>query len=185
MSIQQTKNYNKLIKRIKASNIGAFEEIFKEFQENIYSYLFFKLGDTQSAEDILQDVFVKLWENRHSLKPDLYLPSYLYTIAKNLTLNYFRHKNVVQKFQQEIELKTNQKESSSPLSQLELNELKSNLALAIQNLPDQQRTVFMMSRYDELSYKEIAERLGLSVKTVETHIGKALKTLRKMLRIAL
>lgn len=67
MSSKPTKNYNERIQRLQSSDIEAFEETFKEFQENIFNYLFYKIGDTLAAEDILQDVFVKLWKNRHQL----------------------------------------------------------------------------------------------------------------------
>ena len=174
-------NYAHLIRQIKSSNIEAFENVFKEFQENIFSYLYFKIGNSQVAEDILQDVFIKLWENRHQLKDNLSLPSYLYTIAKNLTLNYFRHQKVIQKFQKEIEFQTESIDSTSPLAELELNEINESLINTLEKLPKRQRVVFMMSRHDNLSYKEIAERLEISIKTVETQIGKALKMLRKIL----
>ncbi|HDL19438.1 MAG TPA: sigma-70 family RNA polymerase sigma factor, partial [Bacteroidetes bacterium] len=96
--------------------------------------------------------------------------------------NYYRHKIVVQNFQKELELRADQENFSSPLFHLELNELKNNFIKALEKLPGQQRTVFMMSRYDNLSHKEIANRLNISIKTVETHIGKALKSLRKALK---
>ena len=174
-------NYAHLIRQIKSSNIEAFENVFKEFQENIFSYLYFKIGNSQVAEDILHDGFIKLWENRHQLKDNLSLPSYLYTIAKNLTLNYFRHQKVIQKFQKEIEFQTESIDSTSPLAELELNEINESLINTLEKLPKRQRVVFMMSRHDNLSYKEIAERLEISIKTVETQIGKALKMLRKIL----
>ena len=182
MSSTHKKGYKTFVEQLRSSNIEAFEKIFKDFHENIFNFLFFKIGDTQTAEDILQDVFIKLWENRHNLKSDLSLASYLYTIAKNLTANYFRHKKVVQNFQKELEFKIEQADYPSQISNLELHELNENFIAALEKLPEQQRTVFMMSRFDQLSYKEIAERLGISIKTVETHIGKALKTLRTSIK---
>ncbi len=182
MTKRENKNFNNLIPLLKSSNSEAFEESFRELHDNIFNYLFFKIGDSQTAEDLLQDVFVKLWENRYQLKEELSLPAYLYTIAKNLTANYYRHKIVVQNFQKELELRADQENFSSPLFHLELNELKNNFIKALEKLPGQQRTVFMMSRHDNLSHKEIANRLNISIKTVETHIGKALKSLRKALK---
>ena len=166
--------------RIKRSDSAAFKSVFELYQEGLFNFLNYKLGETAVAEDIMQEVFVKLWENRHSLKEDLSLKSYLYTIANNLALNHIRHNKVVLQFQQE---ETQQeRDYSTPQDHLEESEFHANLLGAIEKLPEQNRIVFMMSRFEEFSYKEIAERLGISVKTVESHIGKALKTLRKSLQ---
>ncbi len=180
--MDEKEKYEDLIRRIKSSNAEAFEEVFKSYHDELYNFLVYKIGDSQTAEDILQDVFIKLWENRHQLKTNLSIKAYLYTIAKNLALNYFRHKKVILKFQQEIEMSSSQDQSPSPQSVLEFEEFSSKLFEVLENLPEQQRLIFMMSRQSNLSHKDISERLNLSIKTVETHIGRALKTLAKSLK---
>ena len=169
-----------LSRRIQRSDAEAFRSAFDLYQNGIFNFLAYKLSEVAVAEDIAQEVFIKLWENRHNLKVELSLKSYLYTIANNLALNHIRHNKVVLKFQQEWTHET--QENSTPQDQFERAEFHDNLIKAIEELPEQNRIVFMMSRFDELSYKEISERLDISIKTVEGHIGKALKTLRKSLK---
>ena len=102
------------------------------------------------------------------------------TIANNLALNHIRHNKIVLKFQQEqkIEHQTN----DSVDSEFEKSELYESLLKAVAELPEKSRVVFMLSRFDDLSYKEIAGNLDISIKTVESHMGKALKLLRKSLQ---
>jgi RNA polymerase sigma-70 factor (ECF subfamily) len=172
----------KLARQIKLSNADAFKAVFELFQEGIFKFAHYKLGNVAAAEDIVQDVFIKLWENRHQIKEERSLKSYLYTIANNLALNYIRHTKVAMKFQQAQveEVSTDE----SPQALLEKKEFHDRLLECVAALPEKPRLVFMMSRMEDLSYQEIAERLGISVKTVESHIGHALKTLRKSLQTA-
>ena len=182
MSINNKENCEELIQRIKSSNAEAFEEVFKSYHDELFNFLVYKVGDSQTAEDVLQDVFIKLWENRHQLKTNLSIKAYLYTIAKNLALNYIRHNKVVRKFQQELEMSISQDQSPTSQSALEFEEFSKNLFEVLEKLPEQQRLIFMMSRQSNLSHKDISERLNISIKTVETHIGRALKTLAKSLK---
>jgi RNA polymerase sigma-70 factor (ECF subfamily) len=177
--IEELKN---LARQIKLSNADAFKVVFELFQEGIFNFAHYKLGDVAAAEDIVQEVFIKLWENRHHLQEDRSLKSYLYTIANNLALNYIRHSKVAMKFQQaQIEESSS---DESPQTELEKKEFHDKLLECVAALPEKPRLVFMMSRMEDLSYQEIAERLDISVKTVESHIGHALKTLRKSLQTA-
>jgi RNA polymerase sigma-70 factor (ECF subfamily) len=176
----QVEEPKKLAHKIKASDANAFKAAFELYQEGIFNFAHYKLGNIEAAEDVVQEVFIKLWENRHHLKEDRSLKSYLYTIANNLALNYIRHTKVVMKFQQES--KEESSSQDSPHSSLEKKEFHEKLLAGIAALPEKQRLVFMMSRMESLSYKEIAERLDISIKTVESHIGPALKALRKSLQ---
>ncbi|MBX7151608.1 RNA polymerase sigma-70 factor [bacterium] len=167
------------IQRIRASDRLAFKEFFDLYEESIYNFICYKIGDSEAAEDILQDTFINLWETRHQLKDGLSLKSYVYTIANNLCLNFIRHRKVVLKYTaQDEEAFT----SESPQSLLETKEYRQAVFNCIAALPEHPRTVFMLSRIDDLSYKEITERLSISIKTVESHIGKALKLLRACLQ---
>ena len=173
---------NELARKIKVSNAEAFKSVFELYHEGIFNFIHYKLGNVEAAEDIVQDVFIKLWENRHHLKEDRSLKAYLFTIANNLALNYIRHSKVVLKFQQELGREPSLQES--PHSSLEKKEFHEKLLACIAALPEKPRSVFMMSRMEQLSYQEIAERLDISIKTVESHIGNALKTLRQSLQNA-
>jgi len=171
-----------LARQIKLSSADAFKTAFELYQEGIFNFVHYKLGNVAATEDIVQDVFIKLWENRHQIKEDRSLKSYLFTIANNLALNYIRHAKIVMKFQQEFSEESSLQES--PQAALEKKEAHEKLLTCIAALPEKQRIVFMMSRIEQLSYQEIAERLDISIKTVESHIGNALKTLRKLLQAA-
>jgi RNA polymerase sigma-70 factor (family 1) len=176
---------NNLIQQLKSSNVKSFNNVFQLYNKDLFNFLYYKLGDLQAAEDILQDVFITLWENRHHLKEGLSIQSYLYTLAKNLAFNYLRHQKVIIKYHQKQSIKTTEEQSHNPQTIQEEKELHDLLLTATGKLSEMQRIVFMMSRFDQLSNKEIAERLEISIKTVETHLGRALKKLDSILKSVL
>jgi RNA polymerase sigma-70 factor (family 1) len=176
----EPKDFRDLVIRIKTSDHEAFEKIFNHFHQTIYQFLLYKIKDADTAEDLLQEVFLKIWKGRTALDENQSLKNYLYTIADNLVLNHFRHQKVVLRHQQESELKIFSG-SDSPQNILEEKEWSKILMSAIESLPEQTRTIFLMSRVEDLTYQEIAERLSISLKAVEGHIVKALKTLRTAL----
>jgi RNA polymerase sigma-70 factor (family 1) len=169
-----------LVKRVKASDKHAFEAIFNLYQENIYRFILFKISDSSLAEDLLQDVFLKCWNARTSLNEHQSIKNYLYTIADNLVLNHVRHLKVVTKHQQQAESRLFST-IDSPDFILEEKEWSMRLQKAIEDLPEKTRAIFLMSRLEDLTYPEIADRLSLSYKTVEGHMVKALKMLREAL----
>ena len=172
----------KLVRQIKSSNVEVYKSVFTQYHDEIFNFLYYKMGNIQAAEDVLQDTFVTLWENRHNLKEDLSLKSYLYTLAKNKALNFIRHQNVVLKYQQTQKTASIDEQTASPQTVLEAKEFHEVFLKAAGKLPEMQRIVFMMSRFEQLSNKEIAKRLDISVKTVATHIGRATKKLHKILK---
>jgi len=123
-----------LTRKIKRSDSAAFKSAFDSFQAKLFAFLHYKLGDSAIAEDILQEVFIKLWENRHQLKEDLSLKSYLYTIANNLALNHLRHTKIAVRFQQEQ--KSEQQIGDSVHDELVKHEIRDNLLRAIEKLPE-------------------------------------------------
>ncbi|MFQ5753522.1 MAG: RNA polymerase sigma-70 factor [bacterium] len=171
-----------LTRRVKHSDGHAFKALFECYQQAVYNFLYYKFSNIEAAEDVLQEVFVRLWENRHDLKEHCSIKAYVFTVANNLALNYIRHQKVVLKYQLQQNGKTH--EAATPYSALEKKELHENLMHAIEELPVQPRFVFMLSRFENLSYREISEQLNISIKTVESHMGKALKLLRKSLLAA-
>lgn len=173
-----------LVSRIKASDHNAFETVFDLFHQSIFHFLLFKTKDQAAAEDLLQEAFFKLWKNRAVLDENQSLKNYLYTISDNLVLNHIRHLKVVSKHQVQAEVKIFSSDSN-PHYIMEENELNRNLMNVIESLPEKTRIIFLMSRMEDLTYQEIAERLSISIKTVEGHMVKALKTLRGTLFIKL
>lgn len=163
---------------IKLCSDAEFRSVFDANFIVLRNFLMFKYKNSDFAEDIAQNAFVKLWENCKILKKEQ-AKSFLFTTAKRLSLNQIKHEKVVSNF----ELQSNSFEinSESPEFLLEENELKKELEKAINRLPEKQREVFLMNRFDNLSYTEIAILLGLSVKAIEKRMHLALLTLRKVM----
>lgn len=169
-----------ITKAIQNSDTDAFKRLFDAYQQPLYHFIYSKVYNMELSEDILQDVFVTMWEKRHTLRADSSIQSLLYTIANNLALNALRHKKV--RLGSGTEDSDAQLHHHTPDVILEKKESDEQFERALKMLPEQTRTVFMMSRYDDLTYQEIAQRLQISVKTVEAHMGKALKLLRAALK---
>lgn len=174
-----TEKIRLLLKKIKQSDISAFNTLFKIYENDIFNFLLFKLLNKETAEDLLQEVFLILWENRSKINIELSIKAYLYTSAKNLSINHFRHNSVIKRHEENALSETSYYES--PQEIYEKDESNKTLLNTINKLPEKTRVTFLMSRVDGLAYKEIAERLNISIKTVENQIGSALKKLRDLL----
>ena len=153
-----------------------FRQLFFEHSKSIYHFLYYKCGDAQLAEDISQEAFLRLWKKCKDV-PYPKAKSFLYTVANNLFLDEIKHRKVVQQYEVNF---TNNSKVDNPEFLLEEKEFKHKLEQAIANLSEKNRVVFLMSRVDKLTYKEIAERLGISVKAVEKRMHKALLELRNL-----
>lgn len=144
------------------------------------------LKDNDESRGVVQDAFVKLWEIRFELEADSNIPNFLFTLVKHNCLNILKRKQILLKHHEKIKWMEMhyQFESLSRMGAdyLEINELKEKIDIAIQHLPKHCRIVFEMSRYEDLKNREIAEKLGVTQKTVEAHLTKALKILRNNLK---
>ena len=155
----------------------AFEQLFKAHFKALHSYASMMLYQDSHAEEIVQNMFVKLWEKRELLNVQISVKAYLYKCVHNDCLNYMKHIKIKAKYQDRAAFTMNdQTENTS--DKLVLGELQDRLQHALNELPEQCRTIFQMSRFEELKYREIADELGLSIKTVENQMGKALRILR-------
>ena len=159
-------------------NDTVFKSIFELNFKLLRNFLVYKYKDVELSEDAAQNAFVILWENCKNLKPEQ-AKSFLFTTAIRLALNGIKHNKVVQNFK--IYSKPNTINEQSPDFLLEEIELKNNLEKAINELPEKQRVVFLMNRFDNQSYTEISSVLGLSVKAVEKRMHLALLSLRKVI----
>lgn len=155
----------------------AFETIFNEHYSNLCAYGNNFLKDIEASEEVVQEVFFKLWINRDSLEITTSLKSYLFRAVRNSSLNVLKHVGIREDYKQHNE-RIIQMEEKSQEDQVIVSELEEKIRKAIDALPLERRKIFIMSRYDGLKYKEIAEKLGISVKTVENQMGSALKSLR-------
>ena len=167
------------IEKIKKSDSNAFEFLFKKYCQPLINFSRRIINETETAENIVQDVFLKVWENRKSLKLGTSIKSYLFTITRNESLKYQRHQTVVRKSEEAV--RDSLSSVKTPDERFNESEIESNIHRVIYLLPEKRREIFMMNRFDELTYKEIAEVLKISVKTVETQMGRALKHLRENL----
>ena len=155
----------------------AFEQLFKAHYKPLHAYAHLILKDLDLAEEIVQNMFLKFWEKRELLKVDASVKAYLYKCIYNDSLNYLKHEKVKTKYQ-DFTKQTRNELSESAAAKVELGELHFNLREALNELPEQCRTIFQLSRFEELKYREIAEQLGISIKTVEKQMSKALQILR-------
>ncbi|MEL6626196.1 MAG: RNA polymerase sigma-70 factor [Bacteroidota bacterium] len=154
----------------------AFKKLFDQYYDGIRNFLYYKSGNIELAEDLTQEAFMILWRKRENIDPDK-VKSYLYTIAHNLFLNEVKHQKVVMKYNQQPMATTTQE---TPQYLMEEEEFRQKLENAIAQLPEKNRVVFLMNRIEKLTYREIAERLELSVKAVEKRMHKALIQLREL-----
>ncbi|AMP99217.1 RNA polymerase ECF-type sigma factor [Pedobacter cryoconitis] len=155
---------------------AAFEQLFKAHYKALHVYVNTMIRDEEMAEEIVQNRFMKFWEKRELLDIQTSVKAYLYKCVHNDTLNFLKHEKVKIRHQNFTMHSTVESEPAS--HRVELNELASRIQGAMEDLPEQCRLIFHMSRFEELKYREIADQLGLSIKTVETQMGKALRILR-------
>ena len=158
----------------------AFEQVFKTHFKRLHAYAFTILRDEIEAEEIVQQVFFKLWERNENLSLTGSVSAYLYRAVHNESLNYLKHQKVRSNHQLHVAYSM-KNEVEHPAKKIITGELEKKIHTALNELPEQCRTIFQMSRFDELKYREIADKLGISVKTVENQMGKALKLLREKL----
>ena len=151
-----------------------FQEIYKSYAKPLRNFLYYKCGDLEKSEDLSQEALIKLWENCASVVFEK-AKSYLYTIGQRLMINHIRHQKVVLNFVKDKPQSVNQEDPEFSLREKEFGVI---LEKAISELPDIQRETFLMNRIDKLSYAEIAELLGISVKAVEKRMHNALATLK-------
>ena len=152
----------------------TFEFIYNTYAKAIRRFLFFKTQDVEAAEDILQDVFVKLWDNCSNVDYDK-VKSYLYSIANNMFINEKKHQKVVYKYNENH--KKHDTNESPEFIMLE-KEFMEKLEKTIASLPEKQREVFLLNRIEKKKYKEIADVLNISVKAVEKRMHQALVVMR-------
>jgi RNA polymerase sigma-70 factor (ECF subfamily) len=157
----------------------VFEKAFKEHFRALHAYAFTIIRDEEQAEEIVQNMFFKLWEKKEQIDEISSIKAYLYRATHNESLNYLKHTKVRAAY--ETYIKSSNSEGGDAVDTLSTKELQQKIDKALNELPEQCRTIFQMSRFEELKYREIAEQLNLSVKTVENQMGKALKVLREKL----
>lgn len=166
---------DQLILGLKSGNILVFNQIFEVYSSKLFLFAKAYLGSAEDSEELVQEVFTLLWEKRAQLKTGFSFKSYIFTIAFNIIKKHFKQKARFKKFAQEELLN----EATSEQSQeIDYHSLKNYILELAGTLPAKRREVFMKSRFEGLSNKEIAEELGLTKKTIENHLNLALKEIK-------
>ena len=153
----------------------VFDKVFNTYAKDLKRFLFFKYNDMASAEDVVQETFIKLWNNCKKVSLEK-VKSYLFTLANNTFLDIKRHEKVVRNHQKNH---VNYSSSESPEFLMIEEEFLVKVERVIDSLPEKQKEVFLMSRMEKMKYKEIALKLNLSVKAVEKRMRNALIIVRE------
>lgn len=167
-----------LLRRLRDGDEFAFKTLYEIYAPRLAARLFQLLRSEELAEDILQDIFIKIWEVRHTIDPELNFGALLYKIAANLSKNVYR-KNL---YDQLMRKQINPDHGHNPIEDsLNQSEAKELLQAALNKLTPRQREVYIMHKLDGLSYQEISSRLNISASAINHHIQEANKQLKKIL----
>ena len=169
---------NEIVKKIIAGDEKAFEVVFNKYYKRLCIYASRFLFTDESAEEVVQEVFVRFWERSDSLNPESSLAAYLYRSVYNTCLNLIKHEKVKDNYKSYV-LNYMDQNSSDLQDEEEQKELLNQVVLAIDELPPRCSEIFKLSRFEGLKYQEIADHLEISLKTVEVQMGKALRVLRE------
>jgi RNA polymerase sigma-70 factor, ECF subfamily len=169
-----------IIRRIRNGDKGEFESLFRSSYVSLVRYAKTLIKDHDTAEEIVQDLFFRLWQDKGKLNIESSLNGYLFRAVHNRCLHHIEHNKVIERHAEEM-LYRQKEDQESPSDILNYKELQDKIARILERLPAKCGRIFTMSRFEGLKYTEIAEKLSVSVKTVEANMGKALKEFRKEL----
>lgn len=159
----------------------VFEQVFKTHFKSLLAYACTILKDEETGEEIVQQVFYKLWGKKEQTFIHSSLKAYLYRSVHNESMNHLKHAQIKNRYQTYSMHQHKHIKSEDPAMQIQGKELELQIRKALNELPEQCRTIFQLSRFENLKYREIADQLQLSVKTVENQMGKALQLMRAKL----
>ncbi len=178
-----------LIKRIKLGDPFAFKLLFKLTHKQLCNYAFIYVKSFEIADDIVQETFIKIWETRDNLREEYSVRSFLFRCVHNYCINHLKKDRVINRRTEEyaIDLITSMATPDPDVNKelyekLALEEVESQIAQAIDSLPVQCKEIFLLCRFNSLTYPEIGQKLGVSVNTVKTQISRALQKIRSELK---
>lgn len=170
----------KLISRLKNDDVKAFDGLYNIYSKRLYRFSFSILKNKEDAEEIVQEVFMKVWEKRKEIDSSKSFKSYLFTISYNHIITLLRTRLKEKAYLDQLE-KQFIFDNGSSQDETDYNIMKSRIDRAVQELPKKRRQIYILSREKGLTHKEISEQLNISVKTVENQINLALRHLKKQL----
>lgn len=166
--------------RIRKGDIGQFESLFRSSYVSLVRYAKTLIKDYDASEEIVQDLFFRLWKDKDKIIIKSTLNGYLFRSVHNKCMHYLEHNKVMERYIEEVS-NSKSDDTENPSDILHYKELQAKIARILERLPERCGQIFYMSRFEGLKYIEIAERLSVSVKTVESNMGRALKEFRKEL----
>lgn len=168
-----------LLNNIKKGDIDAFETLFRRYYATLFNYAYMFVKQKDDAEEIVQDLFFTIWKNKAELNISSSFKSYVYRSVYNNSIQFLRRKHKSVSLDESDSEKTTYHEESDSVQFQQLTQTIENV---LRSLPERSRKIFELSRFEGLRYHEIAEKLSISIKTVEANMSKVLKTFRKYLR---
>ena len=169
---------SELVKSLSRGEIKAFNELFQIYGNRIFRFALGYLKSEADAEELVQDVFMKIWEKRSELKDNLSFKAYIFTIAFNIIRKHFVKKALTNRY---FEQQVIEDADLSTIQNIDFQSTKNAIDHLVEQLPARRKEVFIKSRFEGLTVKEIADELGTSPKTVENQLGEALKFIREHL----
>ena len=170
-----------LLKLLKIGNMSAFDIIYKKYSRRLYGFVYRYLKQETDTEEIVQEVFIKIWKSRDKIDVYSSFESFLFTIAHNATINLLKKKATGQKYIEHVKSLQCIQETYELTDEIHYNELKDKYQNLLDELSPRQKEIFQLSRDEGLSNREIAEKLGISVQTVKNHLVVSLSVLKNRL----
>jgi len=171
---------NELYRKLKFGNELAFKVLFQKYYSAMCHFAGQLLFDNEMAEEIVQELFVRIWEKREALSIETSVKHYLFKSVRNLCLNHLQHQKIKRQYADKM-MKSSEQQYDPEHYFMEFDLIK-RIEKSIESLPPKRQEIFRLSREQGLKYKEIAEELNISIKTVEAQMGLALKFLRAELK---
>jgi len=167
----------KLVQQLNNNDVKAFNALFHKYSQNLYRFSFSLLKNKEDSEGIVQEVFLRIWSKRNEIDSGKSFKSFLFKISYNLIINQFKARLKDKEFLMYLEQYFSTK-NIPPVDEVDYHTIKDQIDRIVEELPEKRKQIFKLSREDELSHKEISERLDISVKTVENQINLALRHLK-------
>ena len=168
-----------LVKRFTEGDVKAFDDIYSTFNYKLQKFIFSLVKTKTDTEDLVHEVFVKVWENKEKLKKHASFETYLFTIAYNTTVSFLRDKAKNAEYIEYVKSVQIEINNSNFIEEVNKEEISERLNYLIETMPLRQREVFKMKHFQNYSYKEIADALNISINTVENHMVKAHKYIKE------
>lgn len=170
-----------LVRLLQKGNVAAFDSLFEVYSSRLYAFAFKYLKNESDAEELVQEVFVKVWENRQNLKSELSFKSYLFTISLNYIRKHFNKKAIAIRYLESLQHDP-AKADDQPMTGEDYDTVMQKINLIIDEMPPRRREIFIKSKIEGMSSKDIAAELGITSGTVDNHVSEAIQQLRLRLK---